>query len=446
MHIAILGTGISGLATGWFLKQRFGNDIRLSFFEKSRRVGGWIQSVQCDDFIFELGPRSLRTKGAGSHSIDLVEALGLQSEVVAADPAAKRRYLWTEGALQELPSGPLGLFSSSLGRSILTAALGEPFRKKGIFEDESIYDFISRRLSTKIAESLFDPMVSGIYAGDIRKLSLRSCFPLLHDWEQEGGSLIKGAFKKGKKLQASSEWGRQLQRQPIFTFRRGMETLVQALHEQLEADWYLGDAVTGIENGIVHSAKRSLEADWVVSCLPAPVLGDLLGLDSLKVFPMASLTVVCLGYNEDCLEKPGFGYLIPSKEKENLLGVVFDSSAFPEQNLSEGQTRLTAMIGGETRPELAHLSGEECLSIVKDALKRHLNIDREPDFVQLKRVQQAIPQYQVGHGKNIAAVRHELEERDPRLILSGNSFDGVAVNDCVANAKMLAERLRPVVS
>jgi oxygen-dependent protoporphyrinogen oxidase len=222
-HFVILGGGISGLALAWYLKKKYQETIHLTIIEKSSRAGGWIRSIQQQGFLFEEGPRSCRTKGAGIATLELIEELGLENEVIAASPHAKKRYLYTGKQLRCLPQGIISSLFSPLTRGILPALWKEWRKAPEKCEDESIYDFFARRFSPEIAEQFIDPMVAGIYAGDIRQLSLRSCFPQLHRWEQEYGSLTKGMFfDRSRSKEIHSPFVQAMKSAPIFSFKNGM--------------------------------------------------------------------------------------------------------------------------------------------------------------------------------------------------------------------------------
>lgn len=429
--IIILGAGITGLVTAWFLQQK-GHSVLL--LEKSNRSGGWIKTIEKDGFLFEQGPRSCRPKGHGVATLQLVEALGLQEQVIIGNAAAKKRYLWTDGALQQFPTSLWGFFRSPLTRDLPLKMLREWWLPKGTVDDESIYAFISRRFNPEIAERLADPMVAGIYAGDIKKLSMRSCFPRQWEWEKQHGSLVCGAFSRKSPLEESS-FVMRMQKESLFTFRDGMETLPRALAEALGGSLRLGTEVVelrekdkGIE--VVLNGGETLFAEHVVSTLPAYALAKIVDPNLgvlLKEISYASITNINLGYDGPLLDREGFGYLIPSREKEEILGVVWDSSAFPEQNRSPDQTRLTVF----TRQQ-------KPLEIALEAIERHLGIKEEPDSVAISHADNAIPQYYVGHLNRVAKIKEECSRTYPHLALLGTAFHGVAVNDCIASAKAFA--------
>ncbi len=221
-HIAILGAGISGLATAWFLRHQFGPDIHLTLIEKNQQVGGWIQTCQIDNFLFEQGPRSCRTKGAGRETLALIESLSLQNQILTPHTDAQVRYIYQGKRLQRLPSRLWEIPFNPLTYNWLSAFWQDWRMSKSQQEDESIQSFFSRRLGKSWSENLIEPIVLGIYAGDYRKLSIRSCFPLFDQWEREHGSLLRGAWYHQPQTLPQSPFIKKTCSSPLFSFREGM--------------------------------------------------------------------------------------------------------------------------------------------------------------------------------------------------------------------------------
>ena len=383
VKVAIVGAGISGLSLGWYLKKMYGDRISLVIVEKTARAGGWIDTRQEGDFLFEMGPRSCRGEEG---TLELIHELGLEEDVIYASSQAKRRYLLIGGQLRELPTGFSGLLTSPWIWPAIPALMKEPFIKKGRQSDESIADFFRRRTNSFVTETLIDPLVAGIYAGDIENLSVKSCFPKLWNWEKEHGSFLKGAFQGGSP-------------QKIFTLRNGLQSITDTLADRLK-------------DSIQYNTTALPKADLVISTVPS------------KEIESTSVEVIACGWYNEVLEKQGFGYLIPRKEKSNVLGVVFDSSAFPEQNCGKKQTRLTIMASGPIDP-------------IK-VLDEQLGIQKAPDIILSKKASHAIPQYRVGHMEKVVRIRKE----SGIIHLTGSSYDGVSVNDCILNSKRLATHLQ----
>ncbi len=452
-HYVILGAGVSGLSLGWFLKRRFADKIQLTVIDQAAYPGGWVSTDFQEGFLFEQGPRSLRPKGTGIETLRLIEQLNLQHQVITADPSSKKRYVWSKGKMRKLPSGPLSLFTSPLTRGVPWRALCECFRSRGEAPDESIASFFSRRFGEKIAQQLIDPMTTGIYAGDIHKLSVRSCFPSLFEWEQKHGSVVRGALKqKKRKSKSQTPFIEKMQQHPIYSFKDGMETLTDALAQKIEPELLLNTKVKGLKFSPDHveievDQGPAIVADHVFCTLPAIKAARFFDTihQELSTLLMsiagASVAAVSVGYHRKVLNKKGFGYLIPSMEQDEVLGCVFDSSVFPEQNQIPEETRFTVMIGGAHGPRVNNLDRNTLEQMTLEALSRHLGIDSQPDAIHAHIASSAIPQYFVGHHAKIERIGTILARIFPRLTLTGNSYRGVSVNDCIANSKRIEESL-----
>jgi len=448
-NIIVLGAGISGLSLSWFLKRKYGNRIDIKIIEKSSRVGGWIQTQKMDGFLFEQGPRSCRTRGNGLETLKLIEELHLEDEVIAADPSASKRYLYRDHRLVPLPSGFISLFFSPFFKEIARAAWHDWNTPKGSGEDESIYNFISRRFSPEIAEDFIDPLTTGIYAGDIRNLSILSCFPDLFNWEQTHGGIVRAILSNNKKEeQTLSPFIQSIKKHSIFTLKNGMETLPIELAKQIQADVILNSEVISLNMDknkmeINLANNSSCEADFIFSTLPASALSKLLmkpspfATDILQSIPHASIAVVNLGYKENVLDKSGFGYLIPSKEKEEVLGVVWDSCVFPQQQ-GQKHTCLTVMLGGMHNTEIETFDKQTLLQKALDVLAKQMNIKTPPAAAAVKLACSAIPQFLVGHQRKLNALNREISHQLPFVTVHGN-YLGVSVNDCIANSKTISQ-------
>lgn len=440
-RIVILGAGISGLAAAWFLKQKYGSHLNLTILEQSARCGGWIQTLQQDGFLFERGPRSLRSKSIGLGTWQLIKDLNLQDQIIPSHADASARFIYYQKKLQPVPSSLWKLPFSPLTKSWWKILGREYFLRNAPMHEETIDEFFSRRFSPEWAERLIDPLVTGIFAGNIQKLSMKSCFPFFYALEQEYGGIIKGLLlnrKPSKSLQS-------FVRAPFFSFRRGLETLPQTLANQLQSHIQLNSAVSKItknaetlqieiQNGV------SLEADCLISTLPSYQLASLLDAKypilaaDLSRLNYATVHVVNLGYRKPVLKQKGFGYLVPSQENEAVLGCVWDSCVFPQQNLDPQMTRLTVMLGGTKHSQMAAQTKEQVLSTALSALERQLGLSQLPDFTSIYVANRAIPQYEIGYEGWLQKVKKQFSEIHPRLICLGTAFNGVSVSDCINKA------------
>lgn len=449
-RMIILGAGISGLSAAWHLKKVFGEHINLILLEKSSRPGGLIQTVNKDGFLFELGPRSCRPQGIGASTLELIEDLEIQNQVLLPDASANDRYVCLDQQLHRLPKNIFSLMTSPFLSMILKGFWNDLWTPPSTLLDETIHSFFSRRMCSEIADTLTDPLTLGIYAGDSRRLSIRSCFPDLYQSEREHSGILRGLFHRNKNRQANqSPFIRKMQKSPLYSFKDGMETLPKALYKQLESFVRFNSEVKGIEikeNSveITLSEGNILTGDLLISTLPALQLAGLLpplhGL--LSKISYSSLAVVNFGYRKPVLTKKGFGYLIPSTEKEHTLGVVWDSCIFPQQNTSPQDTRLTVMMGGMSHPEIIDLPDPDLIKIALKSLHAQLSITQEPDTSMVYRARSVIPQYLLGHSTLVQEIQQQCDSVFPKIHLLGTSFNGVSVNQCVDDAKQLANRLK----
>lgn len=451
MKIGIVGAGISGLATAQaILAGR--PQAEVVVFEAGERCGGKVITERTPEgYICEWGVNGFLDKVP--RTLELCREVGLQ--VLPADESAKKRFVFSEGRLHKLPEKPPEFFTSQLlslpGR---LRVVGEIFSGRARKPDETLAEFGTRHLGREAFEKLIDPMASGVFAGDATRMSLKSCFPRIHEVENEYGSLIRGlitlqkkARKEGSKNKPGPGPGGTLS-----SFDDGMAALTDTLADRLGSRIRLETPIAGISwqgnHYHVHPENAPEEAfDALVLASPAyaqaAMLKDMAPAisDQLGAIPYPALAVVCMGYrSEDVGERmDGFGFLVPSREQRDILGTVADSHVFPNR-APQGRTLLRTMVGGARKPELADLPDEQLLDRVRANLKDIMGITAEPEFASIYRHRRAIPQYLVGHAARLETVANELAAF-PRLVLSGNAFRGVSLNDCVVDATRSAQAL-----
>ncbi|KAK1941638.1 Protoporphyrinogen oxidase [Phytophthora citrophthora] len=485
--VVVLGGGISGLTLAYFLRQALpkaaADATRIRVLDASAISGGWVHTAKREGFLFEEGPRGFRPSRNGAEMLRLVEQLQLQNQMQAVDPAAQARYILRNGKVEKVPSSILEALRWPLSLAVARAALNELFVKPGTMEDESIYNFAARRFSPVVAERLLDPMASGIFGGDIRKLSMRSCFAMLVDLERKHGSVVKGMLLGGLKGDDTlldgtkkSDFVKKHEKSVSVSFTDGMTTLMDALADSITNDpmaqLQLNTRVTRLEvhghnNGsskgpsfIVESKNpksgeilEPIKASHVFSTIPACYLAPAVkesapGLaEALNEIKFVDMGMVHVGYNDNILTTDGFGYLIPTAEREKVLGVVFDSNTFPVQN-AEGkmQTRLSVMSGGAHFREVASLPKGELERNALDAIQRHLGITQKPDYIRAMAMTNGIPQYHVGFAQTLKRIEKQAARSAPGLFLGGNSFYGIGLADCVTHSKKLALQFAKSVS
>jgi len=455
----VVGAGISGLTTAYAL-QKCGVDVRV--VEAAARPGGLIQSVKRDGYLLECGPQSF----SGNGSITAVcKDLGILEERILADPRAPR-YVLIDGKLLNVPMGPGLLASSFLSGGTRTAILRDLFGKSESPEpDESVAAFTRRKFSDALLERLVGPFVSGIYAGDPEKLSLRAAFPLIYEAEKASGSILRGAFKVMKERSGSRAATPQPPREKatLQTFRDGNETLIRALASRLGENLSCGVTLSRVEALEANQepktprfrlslrsprGEETVETERLILCVPTEAAGKVLdSLDpgfseQLGHIVYAGVAVVSLGYAKrdvgDALA--GFGFLVPRSSGLSILGTVWNSSLFPGR-APDGHALLTSFVGGATNPSAVSQAPEAIAAQVHREMARLLSVRKEPTFSNVTIWQRALPQYNLGHKARISTI-NALRARFPGLYFSGNYLNGPAIGSCVEHAMKVADEVR----
>ncbi|MCA9520357.1 MAG: protoporphyrinogen oxidase [Myxococcales bacterium] len=446
MTIAIVGAGISGLVLGYRLREA-GCAVRL--FDGAERAGGVVQSVNEGGYLCELGPNTVA--GTAEYLLDLTDDLGLENELVTANPAANKRYILLDGELHPVPTNPIAFIQTPLlsGRAKLRM-FAEPFipkRRRG--EEESLSDFVSRRLGPEVASHLLDPFISGVYAGDPTTLSAAASFPKLAELERVGGSLflgaIKSAFGKRKNVQPHKK-----RRRSMYSFIDGLGTITGALARSLAGETELGTAISAIRREpdgyylSIDALERRGPFQRIVITTSAPAAASLVeslsseAADELRAIDLPPVSVCHLGYSRQAVGHPldGFGFLIPSSERRSILGVLFSSSLFPNR-APGGQILLTVFLGGAHHRDIAGLGADPIVQRAEAEVRELLEISEAARFSRVQRWARAIPQYTLGHDDRIARARNALTAA-PGVTLAGSFVGGISVEQRVEAANKLA--------
>jgi oxygen-dependent protoporphyrinogen oxidase len=444
VDVVVVGAGLSGLVTAFRLHRA---GLAVQVLEAASRPGGVIGSERRDGVLMERGPNS--GMDVGSDIGGLLGELGIADARVNARAAAARRYIVHGGRLQALP-GSAGEFIRT--RVFSTRAkfllLGEPFVKRAPADrDESIADFVRRRLGAEVLDYAVEPFVSGIYAGDPHALSLAAAFPRLHELEQRHGSLVRGAIAGRGDRRSSGE--RSKAKATSFSFRGGMQTLTDALAAALPAV-ACGARVSRIDQeadgrfSVEATTLATLRASAVVLATPAhaaaPLVQDLApqAAAALASIPYAPVAIVVSAYRRADVGHPldGFGVLAPAVEHPEILGTLFSSTMF-EGRCDPDSVVLTTFVGGRRHPEHVSASDTELLDRVQRELGKLLEVKGPPRFSAITRWPQAIPQYTFGHLQRIAVL--EAAERElPGLHFCANYRGGVSISDCIKNGAATA--------
>lgn len=448
--VVVIGGGISGLSTAWLLDRRAretGRSLEICLLEQEQQPGGKIRSVRESGFLCEWGPNGFLD--SKPQTLELCAALGITDQLHRSNDNARKRFIFSGGQLHQLPeNGPSFLKSTLLSWPGKLRLMGEPFASAAPGTDETLAAFGRRRLGAEALQKLIAPMASGIFAGDPETMSLQSCFPRIAELERDYGGLFRAMLALAKKKKQERKEGKISSSAAgpggtLTSFRQGIQFLTDTLAAQLGDRVKTGVTATDVSRfgqqwQISLADGSRMTADLVILSAPAYAAAGMLQqtdaplADILRQILYSSLSVVCCGYDTAGLghSLDGFGYLIPKEEKRTALGTLWDSSMF-EARAPSGRALLRSMAGGACRPELFGLSDEELVQRVRSDIQAAMGITVPPCFSRVIRHQQAIPQYTVGHAGRLEQIEGRLAGLQG-LLLTGNAFKGVGLNDCVA--------------
>ena len=494
LDAVVVGAGISGLTAAFHLVQA---GARVAVLEAANRVGGAVETWRDGGWLFELGPNTVLDNHPAVGA--LIAAAGLTGERIEATPAAKRRYLWKGDRLVPLPGGPPGLLTTPLFPfAAKLRLLREPWiapapagASEAGGEEESIAAFVRRRLGGAFLDYAVGPFVSGVYAGDPERLSVRWATPKIWALEQEHGSLIRGALARRKGPAPGGA---------MISFTDGLATLPDRLAARINEASRSARAVAATDAGdaaqladpsdagnpapaaadsgkptglgsldapgtpetaaapglylgtrctrIVRDEGRGFRVETaggptytaprVIVAVPADVTAELLAdatagaSRALAEVPYAPVVVAALGFRRVDVAHPldGFGFLAPRSESLRILGCLFPASLFPGR-APAAHVALSAFAGGRTDPTLVDWPEERLLDLVLTDLRRALGLRGDPLVVRLRRWPRAIPQYELGHARFVDLAR-QIERDLPGLAIAGNFTGGISVPDCIA--------------
>ncbi|MBI4657840.1 MAG: protoporphyrinogen oxidase [Verrucomicrobia bacterium] len=449
--VAIIGGGITGLTAAFRLRQK---NIPVTVYEASPRVGGVIQTLRQGGYLAEFGPNSILETSPLIGA--LIRDVGLEHRRWYSDPRAENRYIVRGGKPVLLPGSPFAFLLTPLfSPAAKLRLLAEPFiHRSAEAREESLADFVTRRIGTEFLDYAINPFVAGVYAGDPHRLSVKHAFPKLYALEQKYGSLILGQVLGARERRRRAEVSKD--RAKKLSFDDGLQVLTDTLGERLSDALRLNTPVGRFQQApdgwkVVLRPGGSEEIHdhvAVVYAGPAHRLPEIelsanryLNWSPLSQIHYPPVASVVLGFRREVVAHPldGFGMLIPEVERFNILGTLFSSSLFPNR-APEGHVTLTSYIGGTRHPDLALQSPEELVRLTLEDLKVILGVSGEPLFTYTTLFPKAIPQYEVGYGR-FKNLMNDIEEKVPGFFLAGNYRFGISLGDSIVSGHQVADKV-----
>jgi oxygen-dependent protoporphyrinogen oxidase len=435
-EVIILGGGISGLATAWYLHKA---GIPFKLYEKKAGTGGVISSALVQEAVLDFGPNSLRDRTGDLR--ELADEVGISEDIIEISEAFKTRFIVRNGALQQLAPSLMSMVSTPiLSAKAKWRLLAEPFIPKKTTDNETVGAFLERRIGKEAVHYLADPIFSGIYAGDVYRMSAKEIMPKLVDFEQNYGSIAWGALRTEKE--------KKKVKPRVVTFRKGIQQVTDAISDRLSEHIIHEEVLSVQKNELGYSVKTAQEAAQahaVISCIPAYSLAAVLEgfdpkysaiLSRIEYAPVLSTQIIFDKAKADFAQQ-GFGFLVPRKEGIRLLGAIWKSSIFPELT-SADNIHFALLTGGAHDREVLSEPVEKVEEQVITAFKKITGITAAPELVRSKLWDKAIPQFNTGYGE-IRKQFSALEKENPGFYVGGNYRWGAAVPDCIQGAKVLAQ-------
>jgi oxygen-dependent protoporphyrinogen oxidase len=457
-RIAIIGGGISGLSTAFYLEQAraAGAELNYTLFETGQRLGGCLSSDHVEGCLVEAGPDSFLTEKPWAST--LCKELGLGDQLIGSNDSQRKTYIVVHGRLVVMPDGlmfmvPTRLLPTALSplfswRTKVRMAQELLHPPRPMQDDETVAQLVERHFGPEVVDRLADPLLSGVYGGDAGQLSARAVLPRFVEMEEKYGSLSRAMLAAHKKM---AESAKKQPPRPLFTsLKEGMQQMVDAIVARLNPEAILlRRHVRRVypENGgwrVSLELSEDERFDAVVIAAPANVTGELLdGVDRvlarhLLEIAYSSSVTVALGYYKEQLAKlpPGFGFLVPRSEGRRMLACTFVHNKFPHRAPPDIGI-LRCFLGGARDQTVLELNDEEMLDVVLRELRDLVKLDCRPMFSRVYRWREAMAQYEPGH---LARVE-EIEKRVaaiPGLALAGNAYHGIGVPDCIRSGMQAA--------
>jgi oxygen-dependent protoporphyrinogen oxidase len=463
--VAVIGGGITGLSTAYYIEKmaaQKGLPVRLVLLEADREPGGKIRTIRTDGFVIERGPDSFLARK--SAALRLIRALGLEGELVGTNPRAKKTYILYKGKLRRIPAGlnigvptqflPFATSTLLSWKGKIRAGLDLVIPAAPRQTDQSLGEFLERRLGTEVVDNIAEPLLAGIYAGDLRLLSLRATFPQLETLEQRYGSLVRGMAAQRKGTHANDAAGDGVPPSVFLSLRGGLQQLVEAMVRRLShTDLCLGDPVVSLKQRdsggfeLIRGSGPMETADAVAVTIPTDkafiLLPDVFSEKNLLVkTPYVSVATVAFAFaaKDAAVPPDGTGFVVPRTEGRTMTACTWVSSKWLH-TAPRDHVLLRCFVGRAGEEEPVEWPDSMLIRRMRDELADIMGVRANPVMTVITRWKRAMPQYHVGHLDRMAAFAEAVKKHYPGLFFAGAGFAGVGIPDCIAQGEQTASAL-----
>ncbi|MED4206073.1 protoporphyrinogen oxidase [Neobacillus mesonae] len=448
--VVIIGGGAAGLTAAYYLQKEIREKklpIELKLIEASHRLGGKMQTVIRDGFTIERGPDSFLARKTSM--IRLAQEVGMEGQLV--HNSTGKSYVMVNEKLYSMPGGSIMGIPTEVGPFITTNLFSIPGKLRAAADfilprsesgkDQSLGEFFRRRLGDEVVENLIEPLLSGIYAGDIDQMSLMATFPQFYEVEQKYRSLIIG-MKKTKPAKSKQPVSKPQSKGAFLTFKTGLQSFAEAIEAKLDPNMILkGHRVEKIcrVNGhyeIYLNNGETIEADSIIAGTPHKVtqgmFSDYHFFDPLKSVPSTSVATVAMAFPEEAIKNDinGTGFVVSRRSDYSITACTWTHKKWVH-SAPKGKVLLRCYVGRAGDETIVDLSDDQIIKIVLDDLKKTMDITMNPDFSVVSRWKNSMPQYTVGHKQRLASILEHMEAELPGVFLAGASYGGVGVPDCI---------------
>ena len=468
IKVAVVGGGITGLSSAYYISKNLaGSNFHIDIFEKKSNLGGVIETRKTDDLLLEAGPDSFFTQKP--FALDLCHELGLTSRIIETNSKYRQSLLAKQGRLYPLPSGFVMFAPSELVpfvqsdlltvRGKLRASMELVLPPKLYGEEETVAEFVTRRFGKEILDQVAQPMIGGIYVGDVNKLSAQSTVPQFIEMERTSGSVTGGLIKKRElELNPSASSTRGARYSMFLSLKGGMQELISRLETSTaNSKVHFEKQLTGIRKSgnqwiLDFSSGEEFVYDAVILTLPSSFLKEPIAtLDKtisqkLSEIPCASSVVVNFVFERQQTDYPfnAFGFVVPAIENRPIIAASFSSVKFADR-CSKDKVIVRVFLGGVLSENILRKTDNELIDIASSELSNYLNITGAAELSWLNRYHEAMPQYLIGHKNRVSEIFSILDSY-PGLALAGNSYTGVGIPDCINSAKKAAKSISSYLS